>query len=162
MTLLSFSRDDFNYYNLSTESLFEIILMRAKEFEAVALPKGTRKNYVFTTKEDVGNIVVDDNGAYLVTASATRQLKVNVNWSENKVEVQGVHMDSSREFYVKKREGRAYETVHINRDSVYSLSRYYRKSKSFPGLRQLSVRIIPVYFYLFKSLFTVGIDVSQS
>ena len=28
---------------------------------------------MFTTKEDVGIIVADDNGAYLVTASATRQ-----------------------------------------------------------------------------------------
>ena len=42
---------------------------------------------MFTTKEDVDNIVADDNGAYLVTASATRKFKVNVNWSDDKVEV---------------------------------------------------------------------------
>ena len=84
--------------------------MKAKEFEAATLPKGTRKNFVFTTKEDVGNIVADDNGAYLVTASAIRQFNVNVNWSEDKLEVQGLHMDSSGEFYFKKRVGRAYET----------------------------------------------------
>ena len=118
--------------------------MKAKEFKAATLPEGIRKNYVFTTKEDVVNIVADDNGAYLITASATREFKVSVNWSEDKVEVQGVHMNSSREFYFKKRVGRAYETVHTNKDSVYSFSRFFRKSKSFPGLRQLIVHIIPV------------------
>ena len=142
--MLSFARDDFDYCNPSAESLFGILLMKAKEFEAVTLTKGIRKNYVFTKKEDVGNIVADDNGAYLVTASATRQFKVNVYWSEDKLEVQGVHMDSPGEFCLKKRVGRPYETVHINKDSVYSVSRYYRKSKSFPGLRQLIVRITPV------------------
>ena len=80
LTLLSFARDDFAYYNPSTELLFEILLMKAKEFQATTLLKGTRKNYMFTTEEDVGNIVAGDNGAYLVTASATRQFKVNVNW----------------------------------------------------------------------------------
>ena len=99
---------------------------------------------MFTRKEDVGNIVADDNGAYSVTAYATRQFKVGVNWSEHKVEVQGVFMDSFRKFYFKRRVGRAYETVHINKDSVYSLSMYYRKSKSFPGLRKLIVCMTPV------------------
>ena len=42
---------------------------------------------MFSTKQNVGNIVADDNGVYLVTASATRQFTVNVNWSEDKVEV---------------------------------------------------------------------------
>ena len=32
----------------------------------------------------------------------------------------------------------------MNKNKVYSLSRYYRKSKSFPGLRQLIVCITPV------------------
>ena len=115
MTLLSFARDDFDYYDPSAESLFEILLMKAKEFEAAAHPKGTRKNYMFTTKDDVDNIVADNNGAYLVTASATRQFKVIVNWSEDKAEIQGVY---------KKRVGRGYETVHVNKDLVYSLSGY--------------------------------------
>ena len=35
-------------------------------------------------------------------------------------------------------------TVHVNKDSVYTLSRYYHKSKSFPELRQLTVRIISI------------------
>ena len=83
----SFARDSFDYCNPSAESLFEILLMKVKEFEAVTVPNGARKNYMFTTKEDVDNIVADDNGAYLVTASATRKFKVNVNWSDDKVEV---------------------------------------------------------------------------
>ena len=61
--MLSFAKDGFDYYYPSAESLFEILLMKAKEF---------------TTKEDVRNIVADDNGAYLVTASATGHYKVNV------------------------------------------------------------------------------------
>ena len=88
LTLLSFARDDFAYQNPSTELLFEILLMKAKDFQATTLLKGTRKNYVFTAEEDVGNIVAGDNGAYLVTASATRQFK-----------------GSSGEFYFKKRVG---------------------------------------------------------
>ena len=35
-------------------------------------------------------------------------------------------------------------TVHVNKDSVYTLSRYYHKSKSFPELRQLTVRTISI------------------
>ena len=77
--------------------------MKAKELEAATLLKDIRKNYIFTTKEDVGNIVTDDNSAYLVIASATRQSKMNFNWSEDKVEVQGIHMYSSGKFYFKKR-----------------------------------------------------------
>ena len=53
-------------------------------------------------------------------------------------------MDSFGEFCFKIRVGRTCETVHINKDLVYSLSRYYRKSKSFSGLQQLIVRITPV------------------
>ena len=96
-----------------------------------------------TAKKDVGNIVADDNDAYLATASANRQFNVNVNWSEDKAEVQGVHMDSSREFYFKMRVGKAYKTVHVSKDSVYSLSRYYCKTESFPGMQQLTVCITP-------------------
>ena len=55
---------------------------------------------MFTIIEDVANIA-EDNGAYLVTISATRWFTMNVNWSEGK-EVQWVHMDSSGEFYFKK------------------------------------------------------------
>ena len=109
--------------------------MKTKEFETATLPKGTKKNDIFTTKEDVGIIVADNNGAYLRTASATRQFNVSVNWSEDKAEVKGVHIDSFGEFYFKKSVAKAYETVDTNKDLVYSLSRYYRKSKSFTGLR---------------------------
>ena len=38
--------------------------------------------------EDVGNIAADDNRAYLVTTSATRQFKVNLNWPRDKIKVQ--------------------------------------------------------------------------
>ena len=114
--MLSFAKDDFDYYNPSDESLFRILFIKAKEFEAATHPKRTRKNYMFTTKEDVGNIIANDDGAYLVTATATRQFRVNVDRAEDKAEVQGFHMDSSVEFYFK----------------------------SFPGLRQLIVCITPV------------------
>ena len=50
MIFLSFARANFDYYNLSAELLFEIPLIKAKELEARTLPKGTRKNYMFTTK----------------------------------------------------------------------------------------------------------------
>ena len=69
---------------------------------------------------------------------------MNVIWSEDNVKVQGIHMDSSGELYFEKRVGRAYDTVHVNKDSAYSLSRYYCKSKSFPVLRQVIVCITSV------------------
>ena len=50
----------------------------------------------------------------------------------------------SGEFYFEKRVSRVYETVHVNKDLVYSRSRYYGKSKNFNGLRQLIVHITPV------------------
>ena len=98
---------------------------------------------MLTTKEDADNIVPDNNGAYLVTASTTRQFTVNVNWSEDKIKIQGDHMDSSEEFHFKERVSRAYATVHVT-DSVYSLIRYQYKSKSFLGQQQLIVSISPV------------------
>ena len=63
---------------------------------------------------------------------------------EDNVELQGVHMGSSGEFYFKKRVGWAYETVHVNKDLVYPLNSYYCKSKSFLGLSQAVVGITPV------------------
>ena len=68
---------------------------------------------MFTTKEDVCNIVADDSGAYLATASANRQSKVNVNWSEDQVEVQGAHMDSFGEFYFKAEPTKMFMSIKI-------------------------------------------------
>ena len=76
LTLLSFATNDFNYYNSSVELLFEILCMKAKDFEAATLPNETRK-----IKFNIGS---DNNGADLVTASTTRQFTVNGNWSEDK------------------------------------------------------------------------------
>ena len=98
--------------------------MKAKDFEATSLLKGTRKHYILTAKEDVGNNVVNDNGAYLVAASATRQFTVNVYWLEGKREVDRVHMVFLGEYYFKNSIRKAYKTAHVNKDSVYSLSRY--------------------------------------
>ena len=49
-----------------------------------------------------------------------------------------------REFHFKERVSRAYETVHVNKDSVYSPIRYHHKSKRFLGQEQLKVCICPV------------------
>ena len=73
------------------------------------------------TKVAADNIVPDNNGAYLVTASTTRQFTVNGNWSEDKIKIQEAHIDSYGEFHFKEKLSRAYETVHVNKDSVYSL-----------------------------------------
>ena len=81
----------------------------------------------------------------MVLISSLLPLLDNIRWmSKDKVEVRWVHMDSFGESYFTKAVGRAYETVHVNKDSVFSLSRYYREGKRFPGLQQLIVRITPV------------------
>ena len=79
---------------------------------------------MFTAKEDVGNNVVNDNGAYLVAASATRQFTVNVYWSEGEREVDRVHMVFLGEYYFENSIRKAYKTAHVDKDSVYSLSGY--------------------------------------
>ena len=44
-----------------------------------------------------------------------------------------------RRILFQKRVGREYKTAHVNKDSVYSLTRYDCKSKSFSGLRKLII-----------------------
>ena len=74
--MLSFARDDFDYYNPSAESLFETFLMKAKVVETATLPKETSKNYLFATTKDIDNIFDDDNGVYIVTSFAAKHLSI--------------------------------------------------------------------------------------
>ena len=69
---------------------------------------------------------------------------MKANWSEDKVEVKGVHIDYPGELYFKKKGGGTYQTVHVKKNLVYSLVRYCCKSTSFPGLQQLIICITPV------------------
>ena len=117
--------------------------MDPETYEATQIPKGIRKDYMFTTKADSKKISVDDNGAYLHSNSTSKQYSVSIN-SDAEVTARIVHMDASGQFFFKQREKRIYNTVLVEKSSVYTLHRYYRKSKSFPGLRQLIVKIEPV------------------
>lgn len=55
-----------------------------------------------------------------------------------------VHINPSGEFYYKRRVGRVYQTVEVNKNTVYTVQRYCRKSKSFSGLRGVIIQVIPV------------------
>ena len=58
VALLCFARDDIDFCNPFAESLFEILFIKAKEFETTALSKGTRKNYMFATKEHLAILLL--------------------------------------------------------------------------------------------------------
>lgn len=99
---------------------------------------------MYTTKQNIDEVLSDDNGAYLHTSSTAKEYTVKINCSQSDLTSRTVHIDASGEFYYKERNGRSYDTVHVEKDSVFVLHRYYRKSKSFPGLRQMIVRINPI------------------
>ena len=99
---------------------------------------------MYTTKQKLDEIVSDDNGAYLHTSSTSKEYVVEFD-SSSSLTSRIVHMDASGEFYYKKRNGRSYDVVQVEKDTVFMMHRYYRKSKSFPGLRQMIVRVSPIH-----------------
>ena len=50
--------------------------MKAKVVETATLPKETIKNYLFATTKDIDNIFDDDNGVYIVTSFAAKDLSI--------------------------------------------------------------------------------------
>ena len=74
VALLSFARDDFDFYDPSAGSLFEILFIKAKEFETTVLSKRTRKNYMFTTKEHLAILLL----MIIVLISSLLPLLVNL------------------------------------------------------------------------------------
>ena len=83
------------------ESLFKVLIVDPETYEATQIPKGIRKDYMFTTKADSKKISVDDNGAYLHSNSTSKQYSVSIN-SDAEVTARIVHMDASGQSFLNK------------------------------------------------------------
>ena len=109
-----------------------------EEKEAV---RGIRENRVCATlSKKIDDAYTDDNGAYLNSRSTKRMYHVDIDKKSMTVSSHVVH-DEGGAYYCNQRcGGCAYERVVVSENEVYFLERYYRESKSVPGLKRMVVR----------------------
>ena len=90
--------------------------------------------------EKIDDACTDDNGAYLNSRSTKRMYHVNIDKKSMTVLSQVVHQEGDTYYFIQRCGGRAYEYVVVPENEVYFLERYYRESKSIPGLKSIVVR----------------------
>eukprot|EP00794_Sanderia_malayensis_P002937 gene2937-3394_t len=131
----------FTCENPTAEQLLYVLLLNPEQYEERYPVKGVRRDYMYTIKNySVDDITSDDNGAYINSNKVTSYYYVQINEKKDNARAFKVHK-SSKGFYYKQRDGRAYENVLVCESDVYSIERYYRQNKSIPSLRRMIVRI---------------------
>ena len=135
---------EFDYNNPSADSLFQLLLCRAHEYEEQMPLKGVRTNRLYTIKKSLFNdATTDDNGAYYNSSSTKKKFYVKIDCENRTVESRIVHTDTVGKYYYKEREGRDYNHVRVDANNVYQLERYYRKNKSISDLKRVLVKVTP-------------------
>eukprot|EP00794_Sanderia_malayensis_P002387 gene2387-2747_t len=131
----------FTFENPTAEQLLYVLLLNPEQYEERYPVKGVRRDYMYTIKNySVDDITSDDNGAYINSNKVTSHYYVQINEKKDNARAFKVHK-SSKGFYYKQRNGRAYENVLVCESDVYSIECYYRQNKSIPSLRRMIVRI---------------------
>ena len=130
---------DFSIRNPSAASLFQALLVEPSKFEVATPLKQVRQDRMYTVKNCLlSDITTDDNGAYHESNRNSRLYYVEVD--ENGVNKVATLNDNPGKLpHYKERVGRSYKDVFVSTDDVYKLSRYYRFSKSIPGLKMMVV-----------------------
>ena len=132
--------DDLDLDNLTTEQLFDIILINPEKYLVDEPPKGVRKCFIYTIKNAFANNVnCDDNGAYEKFGSTRKSYHVERTKGSITL-VTTVHVRNKR-FSYKERRGKEYVDRYVAEDDVLTVERMYWYNKSIPGLKHLKVRI---------------------
>ena len=130
-----------NLKNPSSQELFKMILTNPTQYEVQSPLKSCRENTVYTVKNcTLDEITCDDNGAYIGTNTSEGKFAVLMKGNSISL-VKGVTSTASNTFVYRERVGRVWEKKLVLPENVYLLHRYYRKSKSYPGLSMMVARI---------------------
>ena len=138
--------DGFDYINPPAEYIFQFLLVEPIKYKVMTPLKRVRENKVYTIRDCVlSDISCDDNGvgAYNGTNKVKHNYYIVVD--EDGVQaVKWVHKSKDGYFY-KKRVSRRYIDVVVPTKDVYTLDRYYRYSKTVPGLKMIVIRAISAH-----------------
>ena len=101
--------------------------------------KGIFHNKMYTVVGyTINQIICDDNGAYGDTKSVKKDYYVQEE--DGKMIVNIVYKDSTQ--YVQHvRNRQSYDKLLIEPSKVYTVERYYKRIKSFSGLRHMVVKV---------------------
>ena len=90
----------------------------------------------------IEDVLADDNGAYLNSRSTSKKYHVIIDRVKNSISATIVHKDNGENYYCNERSGgHSYKKVPVPNDEIWILKRYYRISKSIPGLKRLIVKV---------------------
>ena len=119
--------------------LLTIVLLRGKDFVEMEPLKGNCHNKMYTVVGyTINQINCDDNGAY----GDTRSVKKHYYFQEEngKLIVNTLYKEGNQ--YVQHvRNGRSYDKLLVEPSKVYTIERYYRRNRSFPGQRHMVVKV---------------------
>ena len=133
--------NDFNFKNPSGASLINALLVEPTKYEVSTPLKQVRQNKMFTVRDCLlSDITSDDNGSY--NESNRNNRLYYVKFDENSVnKIACLNIDPGESLHYKERVGRNYKDISVSSKDVYRLNRYYRLSKSIPGLKMMIATI---------------------
>ena len=136
-----------------------LVLLREKDVVKMALLKGICHNKMYTVLGyTINQINCDDNSAYGDTGSVTKDYYIQEK--DGKLIANTVYKEGNQ--YVQNvRNGRSYDKLLDEPSKVYTIEIYYQRNKSFPGLKQMFVKVkmsIKCTMKICFVLFTVTIN----
>ena len=140
--------------------LLTIVLLRGKDFVEMEPLKGNCHNKMYTVVGyTINQINCDDNGAY----GDTRSVKKHYYFQEEngKLIVNTLYKEGNQYLH-HVRNGRSYDKLLVEPSKVYTIERYYRRNKSFPGLRHMVVKVKNVDKMYYEDFFCVVYSYNKS
>ena len=92
-------------------------------------------------KSKFDDVCADDNGAYKTSRTTKQLFYLKIDRSKSTIVSKGVHLHNRHFYYNVRGAGNEYERVGVDKCDVWMLCRYYRESKSIPGLERVVVSV---------------------
>ena len=122
--------------------------------------KGICHNKMYTVVGyTINQINCDDNGAYGDTRSVKKHYYVQ---EENGKLIVNTLYKEGNQYLQHVRNGRSYDKLLVEPSKVYTIERYYRRNKSFPGLRHMVVKVKNVDKMYYEDFFCVVYSYNKS
>ena len=140
--------------------LLTFVLLRRKDFVEMEPLKGIFRNKMYTVVGyTINQINCDDNGAYGDTRSVKKHYYVQ---EENGKLIVNTLYKEGNQYLQHVRNGRSYDKLLVEPSKVYTIERYYRRNKSFPGLRHMVVKVKNVDKMYCENVFCVVYSYNKS
>ena len=118
--------------------LLTVVLLRGKDFVKTEPFKGICYNKMYTiVGYNINQINCDGNGAY----GDTRSVKKDYVQEEDDELIVNTVYNERNQYVQHVRNGKSYDKRLEAPSKGYSIERYYRRNKSFPGRRHMVVKV---------------------